>query len=108
MRLSLNRRGSTSLTDQLKAQVRHLILSGRLGTGSRLPPVRTLAGFLRVNRKTVARADAAPQGGGGLEGPPRPRPPRGRDPPVPPRLTRPDRADRPAPDHGLGRWAGRG
>jgi len=58
MRLSLDRRGSTSLTDQLKAQIRALILSGRLGTGNRLPPVRTLAGFLRVNRNTVARAYA--------------------------------------------------
>ena len=56
MRLALDRRGSTSLTDQLKAQVRHLILSGRLAAGTRLPPVRTLAGFLRVNRNTVARA----------------------------------------------------
>lgn len=58
MRLSLDRRGSISLTDQLKAQIRHQILSGHLSTGSRLPPVRTLAGFLRVNRNTVARAYA--------------------------------------------------
>lgn len=52
---SLDRYGATSLTAQLKAQVRYLALSGRLGAGSRLPPVRTLAGFLRVNRNTVAR-----------------------------------------------------
>jgi len=70
MRLSLDRRGSTSLTDQLKAQVRHLILSGRLGTGSRLPPVRTLAGFLRVNRNTVARAYAELERDGVLSGTP--------------------------------------
>ncbi len=56
MRLALDRGGTTSLTDQLKAQIRHQILSGRLAAGTRLPPVRTLAGFLRVNRNTVARA----------------------------------------------------
>ncbi len=67
MRLSLDRNGSTSLTDQLKAQVRHLILSGQLATGTRLPPVRTLAGFLRVNRNTVARAYAELQAEGVLD-----------------------------------------
>lgn len=56
MRLALDRCGTTSLTDQLKAQIRHQILSGRLAAGTRLPPIRTLAGFLRVNRNTVARA----------------------------------------------------
>ncbi len=56
MRLALDRHGTTSLSDQLKAQIRHLILSGRLVAGTRLPPVRTLAGFLRVNRNTVGRA----------------------------------------------------
>jgi GntR family transcriptional regulator len=66
MRLSLDRGGSISLTDQLKAQVRHQILSGRLATGSRLPPVRTLAVFLRVNRNTVARAYAELQAEGVL------------------------------------------
>jgi DNA-binding transcriptional regulator YhcF (GntR family) len=58
VRLSLDRRGAVSLTDQLKAQIRHQIVSGRLPAGTRLPPVRTLAGFLRVNRNTVARAYA--------------------------------------------------
>jgi GntR family transcriptional regulator len=58
MRFSLDRRGSISLTDQLKAQIRHQITSGQLPAGTRIPPVRTLAGFLRVNRNTVARAYA--------------------------------------------------
>ncbi|MDR5682792.1 MAG: GntR family transcriptional regulator [Armatimonadota bacterium] len=44
------------LTDQLKEQIAYQILSGRLRPGDRLPPVRTLASFLRVNRNTVARA----------------------------------------------------
>lgn len=67
MRLSLDRGGSTSLTDQLKAQIRHLILSGHLATGTRLPTVRTLAGFLRVNRNTVARVYAELQTEGVLD-----------------------------------------
>jgi GntR family transcriptional regulator len=58
VRLSLDRRGGVPLTGQLKAQIRHQIASGRLPAGTRLPPVRTLAGFLRVNRNTVARAYA--------------------------------------------------
>jgi DNA-binding transcriptional regulator YhcF (GntR family) len=70
MRLTVDRRGSVSLTDQLKAQVRHQILSGQLPTGSRLPTVRTLAGFLRVNRNTVARAYAELEAEGVLEGTP--------------------------------------
>ncbi len=70
MRLSLTRGGSTSLTDQLKAQIRHLILSGHLAIGTRLPTVRTLAGFLRVNRNTVARAYAELQTEGVLDAKP--------------------------------------
>lgn len=35
--------------------MRHLILSGELVVGSRLPSIRMLAGYLRVNRNTVAR-----------------------------------------------------
>lgn len=69
MRLSL-RRGTIPLTDQLKAQIRHQILAGHLAAGTRLPPVRTLAGFLRVNRNTVARAYAELEAEGVLEGTP--------------------------------------
>jgi DNA-binding transcriptional regulator YhcF (GntR family) len=70
MRLTVDRRGSVSLTDQLKAQVRHQILSGQLPAGSRLPTGRMLAGFLRVNRNTVARAYAELEAEGVLEGTP--------------------------------------
>lgn len=70
MRLAVNRNAPTSLTDQLKAQIRHLILAGRLPTGTRLPPVRTLAGFLRVNRNTVARAYSELETEGVLDGRP--------------------------------------
>jgi DNA-binding transcriptional regulator YhcF (GntR family) len=70
MRLSLDRRGTLSLTGQLKAQIRHQISSGQLPIGTRIPPVRTLAGFLRVNRNTVARAYAELEAEGVLEATP--------------------------------------
>jgi DNA-binding transcriptional regulator YhcF (GntR family) len=70
MRLVLDRRAPTTLPDQLKAQIRHLILAGRLPAGTRLPPVRTLAGFLRVNRNTVARAYAELEAEGVVDGRP--------------------------------------
>jgi len=41
--------------DQLRAQLRYRILAGELRRGDRLPPVRRLAAFLRVNRNTVAQ-----------------------------------------------------
>ncbi|MGI8648831.1 MAG: GntR family transcriptional regulator [Rubrobacter sp.] len=40
---------------QLAEQIKHLILSGGVGVGERLPSIRALAGFLRVNRNTVSR-----------------------------------------------------
>ncbi|MDQ7819258.1 MAG: GntR family transcriptional regulator [Armatimonadota bacterium] len=46
---------AAQLAEQLVAQIR----SGRLQAGQRLPPVRALAGFLRVNRNTVAKVYAA-------------------------------------------------
>lgn len=39
----------------MEEQIKHLILSGRFEVGSRLPSIRALAGYLRVNRNTVAR-----------------------------------------------------
>jgi GntR family transcriptional regulator len=39
----------------LEGQIKHLILSGSFEVGSRLPSIRAMAGFLRVNRNTVAR-----------------------------------------------------
>lgn len=44
------------LHDQLVAQLRHLIASGKLGEGDELPPVRQLANDLGINLNTVARA----------------------------------------------------
>jgi GntR family transcriptional regulator len=67
MRLSLDRTGTVPLVAQLKAQIRYQVASGRLPAGARLPTVRTLAGFLRVNRNTVARAYAALEAEGVLD-----------------------------------------
>lgn len=39
----------------MEEQLKHLILTGRFEVGSRLPSIRALAGYLRVNRNTVAR-----------------------------------------------------
>ncbi len=40
---------------QLEEQIKHLILTGGFAVGVRLPSIRALAGYLRVNRNTVAR-----------------------------------------------------
>jgi len=40
---------------QLAQQIKHLILAGSFEVGDRLPSIRAMAGFLRVNRNTVAR-----------------------------------------------------
>ena len=39
----------------MEEQIKHLILSGKFEVGSRLPSIRAMAGFLRINRNTVAR-----------------------------------------------------
>lgn len=39
----------------MEEQIKHLILTGSFEAGDRLPSIRALAGFLRVNRNTVAR-----------------------------------------------------
>jgi DNA-binding transcriptional regulator YhcF (GntR family) len=54
--LRVNRQSSVPLHVQLTMQVRHLIGTGALKPGMQLPTVRQLAGFLRINRNTVARA----------------------------------------------------
>jgi DNA-binding transcriptional regulator YhcF (GntR family) len=54
--LRVNRQSSVPVHVQLTMQVRHLIGTGALKPGMQLPTVRQLAGFLRINRNTVARA----------------------------------------------------
>ena len=54
--LRVNRKSAVPVHVQLQTQIRHLINTGALKAGMQLPTVRQLAGFLRINRNTVARA----------------------------------------------------
>ena len=54
--LRVNRKSAVPVHVQLQTQIRHLINIGSLKPGMQLPTVRQLAGFLRINRNTVARA----------------------------------------------------
>ena len=56
MILELDRQSHAPLYTQIAAQVRQLIRTGALKIGDRLPPNRTLAQSLGVNRTTVATA----------------------------------------------------
>ncbi|HYF93607.1 MAG TPA: PLP-dependent aminotransferase family protein [Symbiobacteriaceae bacterium] len=60
----LDRASSTPLYQQLRDQIRQRILSGGLPAGTRLPPERSLANTLGVNRTTVVNAyrDLASEG----------------------------------------------
>jgi DNA-binding transcriptional regulator YhcF (GntR family) len=55
MDLKLNPKDQLPLHVQLKSQLAHLIETGQLQTGAQLPTVRQMAGFLRINRNTVAK-----------------------------------------------------
>jgi GntR family transcriptional regulator len=55
MDLQINSKSHVPVHVQLKEQIKHLILTGNFEVGSRLPSIRAMAGFLRVNRNTVAR-----------------------------------------------------
>lgn len=58
MDLSVDDKSPIPVHLQLKEQLKQLILTGSLAPGERLPSVRELAGFLRINRNTAARAVA--------------------------------------------------
>lgn len=65
--LQVNRQSAVPVHAQLKTQIRHLISTGILKAGSQVPTVRQLAGFLRINPNTVAKALGDLQQGGYLE-----------------------------------------
>lgn len=52
----LDTRSDISLNQQIKVQLRYLILSGELIPGAKIPSIRELASFLKTNRNTVAKA----------------------------------------------------
>lgn len=56
MLFELDRASSAPLYQQLREQIRQRIFSGSLPAGTRLPPERTLANTLGVNRTTVVNA----------------------------------------------------
>ena len=56
MLIRLNPRRRESIYLQIVSQIKHLVASGRLKIGEQLPAVRQLAGDLRLNPNTVARA----------------------------------------------------
>ncbi|XZE53148.1 GntR family transcriptional regulator [Planctomycetaceae bacterium SH139] len=54
--ITISLRSSTPLQDQLVAELRRLLATGKLSVGDDLPPVRQLANDLGINLNTVARA----------------------------------------------------
>ena len=55
MDLRINSKSHVPVHVQLEGQIKHIILTGSFEVGSRLPSIRAMAGFLRINRNTVAR-----------------------------------------------------
>src|SRR5215218_9746381 len=55
MDVQINLKSRVPVHVQLEEQIKHLILTGSFEVGSRLPSIRAMAGFLRINRNTVAR-----------------------------------------------------
>ena len=56
MRIHIGTGDGVPIYQQIMRQIRHMVASGRLRPGDKLPPVRTLAEQLLVNPNTVARA----------------------------------------------------
>src|SRR5215208_6623720 len=67
MDLRINSKSNVPVHVQLEGQLKHLILTGGFEVGSRLPSIRAMAGFLRVNRNTVARVFSDLERGGYVE-----------------------------------------
>jgi DNA-binding transcriptional regulator YhcF (GntR family) len=55
MDLQINSKSHVPVHVQLEEQIKHLILTDAFAVGEQLPSIRALAGYLRVNRNTVAR-----------------------------------------------------
>jgi DNA-binding transcriptional regulator YhcF (GntR family) len=53
MEFQINKKTDFPIYQQLKEQIRYFLLNGDLGPGTRLPPPKDLAGYLRINKNTV-------------------------------------------------------
>ena len=54
--ISLNYRDARPIYEQVKDGLRHLVVTGAIQTGDRLPSVRALASSLAINPNTIQRA----------------------------------------------------
>ncbi len=54
--ISLNYRDARPIYEQVRDGLRHLVVSGALQPGEKLPSVRTLASKLAINPNTIQRA----------------------------------------------------
>lgn len=54
--ISLNSRSARPIYEQVKDGLRHLVVTGALTQGDRLPSVRSLAASLAINPNTIQRA----------------------------------------------------
>ena len=57
--IHLDYRDSRPIYEQVKDGLRHLMVTGALGAGDKLPSVRALAGELAINPNTIQRAAAS-------------------------------------------------
>ena len=67
MLLEIDHRSGVPIYRQLMDQVRQAVLTGRLGLGDQLPPVRDVAARLMINPMTVSKAYALLEAEGLLE-----------------------------------------
>lgn len=57
--ISLNYRDARPIYEQVRDGLRHLVVTGAIGEGEKLPSVRALAASLAINPNTIQRAYAA-------------------------------------------------
>lgn len=53
---SLNYRDARPIYEQVKDSLRHLVVTGAIGAGEKLPSVRSMASSLAINPNTIQRA----------------------------------------------------
>lgn len=53
MKFQINKKTEFPIYQQLKEQIKYFLINGDLQPGTRLPPPKDLAGYLRINKNTV-------------------------------------------------------